>query len=124
VVELIGELKVEMLEVYAYDLILTHLYVMQIGPNTSTRLCIDASRLPAVFIIIIPIVNTMRKKEGPNPLLFLMFTQHWTDDMTRILLSEVEKNSNKLVLLGKREKKEVSTCSLPFRNHPASQSVV
>ncbi|KAJ8594912.1 hypothetical protein M405DRAFT_695718, partial [Rhizopogon salebrosus TDB-379] len=31
---------------------------------------------------------------------------HWSDDMTWTLLSEVEKDANRLVLLGKREKKE------------------
>ena len=65
-----------------------------------------------------------RKYHAKKPLLFLMFTQHWTDDMTWLLLSEVEKNSNRLVSLDKREKKEVSTCSLPFQNHPAIQPVV
>ncbi|KAG1848681.1 hypothetical protein F4604DRAFT_1935272 [Suillus subluteus] len=31
---------------------------------------------------------------------------HWSEDMTWSLLSEVEKDDNRLVLLGKREKKE------------------
>jgi hypothetical protein len=59
----------------------------------------------------------MRKKKDPAP---PIPDVHWTDDMTWTLLSEVEKDSNRLVLLGKWEKKEVSTCSLPFRNHLAT----
>jgi len=48
----------------------------------------------------------MRKKKDPAPPIPDVY---WTDDMTWTLLSEVEKDSNRLVLLGKREKKEVST---------------
>ena len=62
-------------------------------------------RVSFVYLII-PIVNTMRKKKDPAP---PIPDVHWTDDMTWTLLSEVEKDSNRLVLLGKREKKEVST---------------
>jgi len=51
----------------------------------------------------------MRKKKDPAP---PIPDVHWTDDMTWTLLSEVEKDPNRLVLLGKREKKEVSTIYL------------
>jgi hypothetical protein len=56
----------------------------------------------------------MRKKKDPAP---PIPDVHWTDDMTWTLLSEVEKDSNRLVLLGKREKKEVSTIYLRIRQH-------
>jgi hypothetical protein len=47
----------------------------------------------------------MPKKKDPAP---AIPDVHWSDDMTWTLLSEVEKDANRLVLLGKREKKEVS----------------
>jgi len=53
----------------------------------------------------------MRKKDPAPPIPDV----HWTDDMTWTLLSEVEKDSNRLALLGKREKKEVSTIYLRIR---------
>ena len=66
----LGELKVEVLEVYAYRAyalhppIFTNSYVMQISPNTSTRLNLSFAGL---IYIIIPIVNTMRKRRTWQP---------------------------------------------------------
>ncbi|KAG1860201.1 hypothetical protein DFJ58DRAFT_874981 [Suillus subalutaceus] len=45
----------------------------------------------------------MRKKDPPPP---PIHDVHWSVDMTWTLLSEVEKDENRLVLLGKRDKKE------------------
>ncbi|KAG1845293.1 hypothetical protein DFJ58DRAFT_730886 [Suillus subalutaceus] len=45
----------------------------------------------------------MRKKDPTPP---PIPDVHWSMDMTWTLLSEVEKDENRLVLLGKRDKKE------------------
>ncbi|KAG1836206.1 hypothetical protein DFJ58DRAFT_735131 [Suillus subalutaceus] len=45
----------------------------------------------------------MRKKDLPPP---PIPDVHWSVDMTWNLLSEVKKDENRLVLLGKRDKKE------------------
>ncbi|KAG2123246.1 CHAT domain-containing protein [Suillus clintonianus] len=51
---------------------------------------------------ISPGINTMPKKDTAPAIPDV----HWSEDMTWSLLSEVEKDDNRLVLLGKREKKE------------------
>ncbi|KAG1879551.1 hypothetical protein C8R48DRAFT_767808 [Suillus tomentosus] len=45
----------------------------------------------------------MRKKVPPPP---PIPDVHWSENMAWTLLSEVEKDENRLVLLGKRDKKE------------------
>ncbi|KAG1826387.1 hypothetical protein DFJ58DRAFT_918841 [Suillus subalutaceus] len=49
------------------------------------------------------LVSVMRKKDPTPP---PIPDVHWSVDMTWTLLSEVEKDENRLVLLGKRDKKE------------------